>query len=115
MPKSHGDDTVARMRADQESDWPTRLMNTLADAPLVDEEWLGRTNLPCNARHGDLTPSEMKVLAAASYGLEATMIADLYEISFFTVKDHLKAARVKLRAKNTAHACCIAIRQGIIQ
>lgn len=112
---SRADDNLARMRDNRESDWPSRLLHDLTDAPLIDEEWLDRANHPSNMLHPDLSPAELRVLEAASYGLEASMIADLYGISFFTVNDHLKAARVKLRAKNTTHACCVAVRQGVIR
>lgn len=61
-----------------------------------------------------LTPAESRCLQAASRGLEVTEAAVLLGIAPDTVKTHLKHARRRLRAKNTAHACCEAIRFGLI-
>jgi DNA-binding CsgD family transcriptional regulator len=110
-------ENLARMAADHDHDWPTRLAARINVAPLVDEEWLSRMgdhNLTTTAT-STVTAAEQRVVQAASYGLTNEMIADLLCISPFTVKQHLKAARFKLRAKNTTHACATALRQGLIR
>lgn len=93
------------------SDWMRRLVRDIADAPIVDERWLtGSTVITTNV----LSDAELRVLAAASHGLEYQMIADLYVVEKSTVQTQLRSARLKLRAKNTTHACCVAMRRGLI-
>lgn len=110
--KYDADEILARMRADHESDWPWRLLRSIARRPLVDESMIG-TIAP--ARVGLLMPSEARVLEAASRGLTAEMTADMLGVAYETVKTELKSARRRLRAKNTTHACCEAIRLGLIR
>jgi DNA-binding NarL/FixJ family response regulator len=63
-----------------------------------------------------LEPSatELRVLQAMSYGLGRQGAADVCGVSLNTVMTQLQSARAKLRAKNTTHACCEALRQGLI-
>jgi len=61
-----------------------------------------------------LTPVEIRCLQAASYGLQMADAAAAFGMGYETVQTHLKYARRKLRAKNTTHACCEAIRRGLI-
>jgi DNA-binding CsgD family transcriptional regulator len=61
-----------------------------------------------------LTPVEIRCLQAASFGLQMTEAAAAFGMGYETVQTHLKYARRKLRAKNTTHACCEAIRRGLI-
>lgn len=42
------------------------------------------------------------------------MTADVLGLAVETVKTHMKRARRKLQAKNTAHACSEALRRGLI-
>lgn len=104
------DEILARMRADRESDWTTRLMHDLADRPLLDEEALEAPN-PCRTA---LSPSELRTLEAISRGLTVEMAGQLLCLSADTIKTQLKGARYRLRAKNTLQACCEAIRLGLI-
>lgn len=62
-----------------------------------------------------LTDAEKRVLEAVSHGLGGQGAADALGIGFETVKDRLKQARRALAAKDTTHAACEAIRQGLIQ
>lgn len=62
----------------------------------------------------ELTPYEIQVLRYFSQGLEYKMVADAMNRSINTVMTQMKSARKKLRAKNTTHACCEAIRRGLI-
>ena len=63
----------------------------------------------------NLTERECQVLTAMSYGMERKDAAALLGISLETVKTRLDHARRALRAKNTTHACCEALRRGLIQ
>lgn len=113
--KIDANEILAKMRADADSDWPALLLRDLQHLPVVDEAVLARANEPRNITIGRLTAGESRVLAAYSYGLDQGMIAAVFDISVWTVRDHLKAARVKLGAKTTGHAACVAIRKGLIQ
>jgi DNA-binding NarL/FixJ family response regulator len=62
-----------------------------------------------------LTPQEVRVIGALSHGLGDNGAADTLGLSFESVKLSSKLARRKLRAKNTTHACCEALRQGLIR
>jgi DNA-binding CsgD family transcriptional regulator len=107
------EDLIARMRGDAESDWPARLLGHLALAPLV-PEWDISRHMKASARHVP-TPAELRALEATSYGLTSEMVGDLLGISPETVKRQLSSARYRLRAKNTTHACCEALRRGLIR
>lgn len=89
------DAILRRMVADTESDWPVRLTAAIA-------------------KGSKLTGRERQVVDACSRGLTEPMVADVLGVSRWTVHHHMKNARFKLRAKNTTHACCIAIRAGLI-
>jgi DNA-binding CsgD family transcriptional regulator len=93
------DELVRRMIADVDSDWPERLLAGMAR--------VGYT------RH-DLTPAELAALGACSHGLTDAMAGEVLGKTTETIKAQLKAARMKLRAKNTAHAIAIALREGLI-
>ena len=62
-----------------------------------------------------LTPTQARVLEALSRGLGYDGTADVLGMGIETVKTHAKGARLRLRAKNTAHACCEALRLGLIR
>lgn len=89
---------LRRMRTDQDHPWPVHLM-----AAIV------------TRKEHPLSPAETRAIEGASRGLEAQMIADTYCVELSTVKTQLKAARLKLRAKNTTHAVAEALRRGLIQ
>jgi DNA-binding CsgD family transcriptional regulator len=95
---SRADDNLAAMRRPDSGDWPDRLMQRMARMQPSDI----------------LTASELKTLAAMSYGMVMQEIAVTYGVHISTVRDHLMKARRKLRAKNTTHAVALAIRQGLI-
>ncbi len=61
-----------------------------------------------------LTPSELRVVGALSQGLGETDVAEVLGITYHSVKQASKLARRKLRAKNTTHMCCEAVRRGLI-
>jgi DNA-binding CsgD family transcriptional regulator len=100
---------------DVESDWPDRLLHDLARAPIVEEEVADFAKTYASAVRVALSQAELRVLHYASLGLEAAHIGDLLYVSENTVKTHLKAARFRLKAKNTTHACCLALREGLFE
>ena len=67
-------------------------------------------------RGPSLTPTshELLLLGYASRGLTDRMIGDAMGISRESVKTGLRSVRARLRAKNTTHACCEALRRGLI-
>lgn len=62
-----------------------------------------------------LTPMEVRVLEALSHGLGREGAAEVLGVTVETVKSWTLQARRVLRAKNTTHACCEALRQGLIR
>lgn len=62
-----------------------------------------------------LSSRELDVLAYLSRGLTSAQVGTALDISEETVKTHSQNARYKLRAKNTTHACCEAIRRRLIR
>jgi DNA-binding NarL/FixJ family response regulator len=56
----------------------------------------------------------LECLRYASHGLEREAVADAMGITVETVMTHLAYARRDLGARNTMHACCIALRLGLI-
>jgi len=101
---------------------PQRLLNNLAELPIVPEQLLdgripdaGRIEMFERRRTGSLTPREAQCLALMSHGMTTEMVAQTLGIAFYTVMTYLKKARFALRAKNTAHAIAIALREGIIE
>jgi len=94
------DELLRKMIADKDSVWPERILDSM---------WrIGQT------AH-DLSPSEKDALTAISNGLTEQMAADLLVKERETIKSQLGSARMKLRAKTTTHACCIALRRGLIK
>lgn len=61
------------------------------------------------------TRAELRVLECVSHGMTTPMAADALGLSVETVKTHLRAARLRLAAKNTAHAVALTIRMGLIR
>ena len=61
-----------------------------------------------------LTQRELSVLKIASDGRTADEIADVLGLGMETVRSHLKKARTKLGARNSAHAVAEAMRQLLI-
>jgi DNA-binding CsgD family transcriptional regulator len=61
-----------------------------------------------------LTQRELSVLKIASEGRTADEIARALGLGMETVRSHLKNARTKLGARNSAHAVAEAMRQLLI-
>ena len=61
-----------------------------------------------------LTQRELTVLKIASDGRTADEIASVLGLGMETVRSHLKKARTKLGARNSAHAVAEAMRQFLI-
>jgi DNA-binding CsgD family transcriptional regulator len=62
-----------------------------------------------------LTACQSDVLGLLARGLTAEETARLLGVKRATVKDHAKAVRRQLGARNTAHAVAIGLREGLIQ
>ena len=62
----------------------------------------------------ELTPRELEVLHQLAKGLANKEIADVLNISEYTVKDHLKSILGKLRVADRTEAVTAAIQRGII-
>jgi DNA-binding NarL/FixJ family response regulator len=93
------DAAIGRMRLDDNHPWVRRLLAVVAHAEPTP---------------GTLTRAELRVVSAISHGLTEEMAADTLGIGFETVKYHTKNARRRVGAKNAAHLCCIALREGWI-
>lgn len=63
----------------------------------------------------ELTPRERQCLELAAVGLTYRQIGRRMYISATTVKNHLVAARRKLRAENTAHAVAKIVTYNLIE
>ena len=60
------------------------------------------------------TPSQLRVLAALSHGVDQRGAAELLGITFETVKTQLRDAKRRLGCKTTAHAVAEALRRDLI-
>jgi DNA-binding CsgD family transcriptional regulator len=81
---------------------------------VIDESHARMSASMCRPFSDELGELELAVLRCLSRGMTAQMAADANFFALDTVKTHLKGARYRLRAKNTTHACCEAIRRGLI-
>lgn len=102
-------------------EFPDALLDDLAIAPVVAECDIDAYVAAGGAIHGRsrvddaLTARELEALRYLSRGLSRGQTASAMVCALETVKTRLKSARYKLRAKNSTHACCEAIRRGLIQ
>jgi DNA-binding CsgD family transcriptional regulator len=62
----------------------------------------------------ELTGPELEALVCAADGLTGTEAADRMGVSLDTGKDRLDRARLRLGARNTAHAIAEAFRAGLL-
>ena len=69
---------------------------------------------PRESKHG-LTPREIAVLREFSYGKDIREVAAHLDIHPHTVRTYSDRAIKKLKANSRMHACCIALRLGIIE
>lgn len=104
-----------------EEELPDRLLTDLAGAPVIHEAEIDDYVAAGGSVHGRsrvddaLSPRELEALRYLSRGLTLDQTATAMICAHDTIKTRLKAARFKLRAKNTTHACCEAIRRGLIE
>lgn len=106
------DEAVYGELRDQEP--PPRLIRNLGRAPLIDEDTLTGYELRHRTEAQPLTDAELRVLRCYSVGMTLHMVADVLGVSSETVKTQKGSAVFALRAKNTTHAVCLAIRGGLI-
>jgi DNA-binding CsgD family transcriptional regulator len=91
---------------------PDKLLRALAAAPLVDPG-----KIPKHANwetQSEVQPGELTALLCVSHGMSYKTAARTLGRAIETVQTQLKAARYRLRVSTTAHACCEAIRRGLI-
>ena len=62
-----------------------------------------------------LTPRQGEILVLIANGYTNNEVAKKLKISLSTVKFHMEELRTSLKAKNTAHAIGIALREGLIE
>jgi DNA-binding CsgD family transcriptional regulator len=62
-----------------------------------------------------LTNREIQTLAAAAEGYDVKTTAEQFGVSPETVKSFRERMRKKLRARNTAHAVALGLREGFIR
>lgn len=93
---------------DLEHLWPDPDRRDAALIALARE--MARRGVPSD----ELTASQQRALQVASFGLQERETADVLGLKVYTVRDVLKSGRRALRAKNTTHACCEALRRGLI-
>jgi DNA-binding NarL/FixJ family response regulator len=74
----------------------------------------GRASAETAARVAGLSDREREVLALIGYGLSNVAIAERLFLSVPTVKEHVSAILVKLRAENRVQAAVIAHQAGMI-
>jgi DNA-binding CsgD family transcriptional regulator len=105
------DEILGRMRVDDDSGWPRRLAAKIGAAPLLPEHMIDRHSWDNGL---DLSDGELAALKAAAAGMRSVEAAVLLGTNEHAVRMKWRVAQAKLKAKNTTHACCIAIRQGLI-
>lgn len=94
---------------------PDKLIESLRRAPHVNEADITRLGDALYRTAQPLTSHEIDVLRAiGDGGLSHGEAATVLGISIHTVRDHIKAAKAKTRAKTTLQAVARAIRQDLI-
>lgn len=66
-------------------------------------------------RRQELTPRQIAVLRLAAEGLGHAEIGDRLRIKQRSVEDLVKRAKKQLGARNTTHACIIAVRSKLFR
>jgi DNA-binding NarL/FixJ family response regulator len=102
-------------RTELTSEIASRILKDLERAPLVPEAMIDRVSASDLSLSDGLSKREIQVLELLSHGTTVAQAADSLGISFETARNHKKAARFKLRAKNTTHAGATALRKGLIR
>lgn len=108
------------MSDEDEDELPDRLLHILGKTPTIHEGDIddyvaaGGSVLGRSRVDDELSPRELEAIRYLSHGLSLDQTATAMICAVQTVKTRLKGARFKLRAKNTTHACCEAIRRGLI-
>ena len=72
------------------------------------------TRLASRKQFEELTPREVEVIQQLAKGLANKEIADAFNISEYTVKDHLKSILGKLHVSDRTEAVTAALQRGII-
>jgi DNA-binding NarL/FixJ family response regulator len=86
-------------------------------AVAAGERWVPKEVASRLASHNSfeqLTPRELEVLQELAKGFANKQIADVFNITEYTVKDHLKNILAKLRVSDRTEAVTVALQRGII-
>jgi DNA-binding NarL/FixJ family response regulator len=86
-------------------------------AVVAGQRWIPKevaNRLASRKTFEELTPRELQVLKELAKGLANKEIADVLNITEYTVKDHLKNVLGKLRVADRTEAVTTAIQRGII-
>lgn len=107
---------AAMQRDIQEGGIPDELIERIAEAP-VDPRYATYPQTAWDRHRGtnQLSPREREVLQCAANGFSNREIGELIHAAEGTIQSHLKRIYGKLGARNRTHACCIALRDGVIQ
>jgi DNA-binding NarL/FixJ family response regulator len=87
-------------------------------AVAAGERWVPKevaTRLTARTQFEELTPRELQVLQQLTRGMANKEIADVLNITEYTVKSHLKNILGKLRVGDRTEAVTAALQRGIIQ
>lgn len=86
-------------------------------AVAAGQRWIPQevaSRLAARKKFEELTPREVEVLQKLARGLANKEIADVFNISEYTVKDHLKSILGKLHVADRTEAVTAALQRGII-
>jgi len=86
-------------------------------AVVAGQRWIPKevaSRLASRKTFEELTPRELQVLKKLATGLANKEIADVLNITEYTVKDHLKNILGKLRVSDRTEAVTTAVQRGII-
>jgi DNA-binding NarL/FixJ family response regulator len=83
-------------------------------AVVAGEEWIP-TEVAARLAARTLTTRELQVLDELAKGLANKQIAEVLNITEYTVKDHLKSILAKLHAADRTEAVTAAVQRGIIR
>ncbi len=86
----------------------------VAEATIINHAPHGRVAMAPVPEHKTLTPRENEVLTYLSKGFTIKEIANLMNIKWFTVNDHIKSIYKKLNVSSRAEAAVLASKQGLV-
>jgi DNA-binding CsgD family transcriptional regulator len=95
--------------------WNPPTPSTRITRRILDDIAQGRDGNAMRNATLDLAPQQRAALTLTAIGLSGPEAATAMGISHETIRSHLKKARERLGASNTAHAVAIAVRHELIE